>query len=104
MDHKVDGSLHETMSAFEEYLSHRINMDQVGDVFVDIGGEVCPTRGHPSGPTTYLWKTCCLQSIHESLKEDCFDGMQGMVRYYNEGMLRDAGCMSVVALKTSWIR
>lgn len=53
---------------------------------------------------TYLWRACCLKTLHKKLRLQAFDSMQGRAQIYNNGYLRDATCMNITTPKRSWIR
>jgi len=111
MDFKVSGSLSKTMSNFNDHLSLVLDMSHVSRTMLDLGGEVCPYSINPtptdvntnSNTLVYLWRSCCLNRIHQSLVGDGFKGKQGHVKLYNVGFLRDAACMTIKPPTRCWM-
>jgi hypothetical protein len=107
LDVRVDGPILPLFGQVRAWLNERFLLEQVQRVWIDIGAEVCAENvasGTGDRATTYLWKRCCLEKIHERLITQYFGGSRGTMSIFNVGMLRDAACMSVVPPKRSQMR
>jgi hypothetical protein len=81
-----------------------LDMPRVHTAYVDIGAEICATPCGSSGlhndSCTFLWRTCCLESLYQLLKER-FNGYEGTRTIYPIGYLEEVSCMTVTPTVSS---
>lgn len=109
LDFKCSGSLGRTLSEFRTFLWSLLDREQCKASY-DIGMEICPAAireteegdGDDDQPNTvYLWKSCCLQNMYQSLVDGPFGGKQGSVNCYRTGLLEEAQSMTIVPPRRS---
>lgn len=103
MDFKMHAHLSQVIQRYEEHLRTIFHFDLMDAMIHDVAREICPERPawtitpqlDEAEATVYLWKTCCLKSLHQKLQRGPFNGRPGQMSLYHSGFLRDASSMTI---------
>lgn len=109
--YRQEESLADAMYQFATRLDENLDITPrySTQTYIDLGRQVCGPYSralytgneHEGGASTYLWRRCCLEDMHDNLCRTIYDGMQGKYVFYTSSFLHDAPTITSEPPRTS---
>ena len=111
------GELLDAMEAYDTFFTSNFHREFIQTAYFDIASMITPAaatnartgfrdKSYPRGsvPSTYLWKTCCLEAHLAMIRAEWFEDQSGQATHYASGFLYEAQSMTLLPPATAWIR